>query len=543
MISRNRDDERLSRVQDAEFQKKLDSLKAAPDPAKEAEIEARIAQHEATTKRAAQAMRQDSKRPALTNPRKGTTRQTGKRATGRHRKKKDKPSKPTGRELFDALVDALKAAETNDDRCAAVTEYAQAKMYHDTQHHQVRKPSWSTLVAWWRTELPRSIDSDAAALLSEAVGRPSSYWAPWPHPTEGTPTPTFNDIRGFVPTVTLSDSEHERGLLLLDIAEYTKRWLALPDPRPRFALIPVIDHWLQNATESVGTVSRPNPIMPRNVAMVEPTAERYYLTRFRAAAHREPNGQLLLGFKTEGERGPTLPANIWTMGLRKSGTSNSVVSLALRIWVASILHTPLHARHGLYPVELQDMTLRKFLRWLYIGERLPAPIRYWKPILEAREAIHENEIPFTDSNGNLWGRQVVRLDNPYTRPGLDDPWPVVVHLPPGDGSGPSILFSRLQYWGTRNPACYRALINLSYRWHIEGKRLMPTRRGKHWLHRRTPKLYDKLTDADKEALCFPPGTGAKRRDQRIADANVALEELVRKGDATAVGERLLPPSA
>ena len=75
-----------------------------------------------------------------------------------------------------------------------------------------------------------------------------------------------------------------------------------------------------------------------------------------------------------------------------------------------------------------------------------------------------------------------------------------------------MAFERLQYWWTRDAAATRALINLAYRWHIEGKRMMPAPGGNHWLQLRDPKLYDRLTDADIDALCFPPGTGIRRRD-------------------------------
>ena len=63
----------------------------------------------------------------------------------------------------------------------------------------------------------------------------------------------------------------------------------------------------------------------------------------------------------------------------------------------------------------------------------------------------------------------------------------------------------------------------------------------YWIQRRDPKLYDPITDADADAICYPPGTGRARRDMRIADACAALEKLVRAGDAVAIDGRLLPP--
>ena len=62
-------DDRLTRIEDAEFREKLDSLKALDDPAKAAEVEARIEQHEAVKKKAAQAMRQGTS-PSSTTDRK-----------------------------------------------------------------------------------------------------------------------------------------------------------------------------------------------------------------------------------------------------------------------------------------------------------------------------------------------------------------------------------------------------------------------------------------------------------------------------------------
>ena len=69
----------------------------------------------------------------------------------------------------------------------------------------------------------------------------------------------------------------------------------------------------------------------------------------------------------------------------------------------------------------------------------------------------------------------------------------------------------------------------------------PGKGSKHWLQRRDPKLYDRITDRLAEQLCFPPGTGRARRRDRISDARAALERLVKAGDAVDVDGRLLPP--
>ena len=151
-------------------------------------------------------------------------------------------------------------------------------------------------------------------------------------------------------------------------------------------------------------------------------------------------------------------------------------------------------------------------------------------------------------NGRIWSRPVLRMDWPQSVSGgyetsmLDEPWPVSVHLPPGDGNGAPVNWDRLRQYMTRDAAAARALVNLAYRWHIEGKRLMPAPgKAAHWLQRRDPKVYDRITDRLAEQLCFPPGTGRERRRDRIADARAALERLVKNGDAVSVDGRLLPP--
>lgn len=511
-------DDRLTRIEDAQFQKKLEDLKTMSDPAKETEIEARIEQQEAATGRAAEAMRQAVNPPVGVRQRPRSTNRSKNRATGRRRAAKDSaPAKLTERKLLVALLDA----ETAEDICTAVARWCWWKTNDGTECPVHRIPVWDELIWWWNHNESISPTEEMTRALGAVLG-------------EGALWMRHSEVGGVVAVVAGSD----RPLTFVEVHNLWRK--ASSKLMRRHPLAPVVCSWQSLTAVPVRMTGKPTLIMPRTVAHVESTADRHYLARFGRAVHRDPKGQLFLDFATDEERGPTLPANVWTMGLATAEKRGAVVPLALRIWVAAILHTPLHARHGRHPVELDDLTLRKFLTWVYTGRTMPKPIRYWPRIMAAREVINSTELPF-EWRGNLWARPIVILATPLTRPGLDDPWPVTVHLPPGDGTGPAINFSRLQYWSIRNAACYRALINLAYRWHIEGKRLMPIRHRNHWLQLRDPTRYDCIEDADAEAICYPPGTGARRRDQRRADAYAALEELVKAGDATAVEGRLLPP--
>ena len=336
-------------------------------------------------------------------------------------------------------------------------------------------------------------------------------------------------------------------------------WSALPDgERGRHPLAPLVAAWQQHAPVHVPAVTdydRPL-ILSRQFATVRDDAEGYYLQRFNTAAHRA-GGQLLLGFEHPEMEGPTLPADVWSMQLADAEKRGPGLPAALRIFLASIVHVPLAARASADPSTPPVMlmgpdgrpwTLRHFLGLIYDADNsLPRPNRYWPVLWGAREVLHSVEMPY-QWNGRIWSRPVLRMDWPQSVSGgyetsmLDEPWPVSVHLPPGDGNGAPVNWGRLRQYMTRDAAAARALVNLAYRWHIEGKRLMPAPgKAAHWLQRRDPKVYDRITDRLAEQLCFPPGTGKERRRARIADARAALERLVKNGDAVSVDGRLLPP--
>ena len=443
------------------------------------------------------------------------------------------------------------AARTADEILAAEARISYAKAHNGAEcPPALAAPPLEDLAEGASIEVRGEVVSRLADTLLALDADPLADWPPpgdWPAALTDTLDPQRSARAVFaLATAWLygSVAPGELGLGWL-VVRLHAAWRAAPLP-PRHPLAPLVDEWQQRPVPERMVDDDRKRIFPRAVAHVEHNAESFYLARFGPAVHRDTGGQLMLGFAEEGERGPTLPANVWTMGLAEAEKRGAVVPLALRIWIAAVLHTPMHARHGHYPILLNQsdgsaLTLRRFLAWIYPGrKRLWHAQEDWPRILQAREVINATELPYADARGNLWGRQVVRLDTPYTRPGLDDPWPTIVHLPPGDGTGARLSFERLQYWWTRDAACTRALINLAYRWHIEGKRMMPAPGGSHWLQLRDPKLYDRLTDSDIDALCYPPGTGSKRRDERIADGRRALDKLVRAGDAVWRDDRLLP---
>jgi hypothetical protein len=84
-------DDRLSRIEDAQFREKLDNLKSPVDPVKAAEIEARIEQQEAATKRAAEALNQTTESPVEDNNSRTGSRKKARKQTKSRRRKPNHP--------------------------------------------------------------------------------------------------------------------------------------------------------------------------------------------------------------------------------------------------------------------------------------------------------------------------------------------------------------------------------------------------------------------------------------------------------------------
>ncbi|MDE2768573.1 MAG: hypothetical protein OXI70_10850 [Chloroflexota bacterium] len=308
---------------------------------------------------------------------------------------------------------------------------------------------------------------------------------------------------------------------------------------------------------AVDTDVFPTVILTRSVAVVDERAPSYYLSRFNRAAHRDAHGQLTLGFEHPEMGGPTLPANVWTLQLAEAEKRGKGLPAALRAFLAAIVHVPLHARQVTNPTDPAvilksphggPLTLRHFLSMVYSGRTRPG--EYWHVLHGVRSVLHSEaaDVPY-EWNGRIWTRSVVRMDGipegAYETAMLDEPWPVSVWLPPGDGTGPAVAWELLLKLMCTDATAARLLINLAYRWHVEGKRLHPVGRGKRkrWLYRTDPKVYDRFTDREADLYAFPPGTGRARRDKRIKDGWDAVGRLIMAGGVVHVDGRLLPPQA
>ena len=148
----NRDDERASQFEDAEFRASLKILNELGDGTNNPEIEARIERYEASLKRSgANAVRRDSG-PA--------------------------PGRPTKHQLMAALQDT----ETSDNVCEVIARLCWAKAHEGETCPSNRIPNEATLARWWN-ELPHHVSFMALfkviGLLEDLFGE-TAVIVPWP---------------------------------------------------------------------------------------------------------------------------------------------------------------------------------------------------------------------------------------------------------------------------------------------------------------------------------------------------------------------------
>ena len=291
--------------------------------------------------------------------------------------------------------------------------------------------------------------------------------------------------------------------------------------------------------------TRPDRILPARLAMV--AAGQYgYREQFLRARHADPEGaRTLPGFGMPGIKGPTLPLELYTLGVKKSQSRGPAAPLAMRLWIESVLSVPLAMRTGEYPVVMK-LSLRELLAAIYPGRRRPRPSEYWPRLMDAIEDLDSLRVPWEDpvtGHGGLM--RVVGVSSIPRGPGaLDDPIIMTVHLPPGAAAGP-VVSPRLAEWGARSAAAYRALIGLAYRWHRPGITRKPVRKGGAWVQSTDPADYPVVSDEDAIELCYPESAIRNPR-LLLLRSWTALEMLAGAGELRVVveggGKKILPPS-
>ena len=298
--------------------------------------------------------------------------------------------------------------------------------------------------------------------------------------------------------------------------------------------------------------TRPDRIIPARLAMASEKDKRVR-TLFSPAMHlqqRDDGGQdVLPGFSAYINDLPTpaLPLALYDLGVGKEGNRGGYAApLALRLWIEGVLGVHLDDRIAID----KPMVLNVPLSALWPDD-LPKRKIYMPQLCTAMEVLDsfEARIPWEDPETGQQGiRRVVSVTDIISpskkrgRPTRDEEEPyvrLVIDLPPRTNVGP-VVSPRLPWWGMVGASYYRALIGLAYRWYGPGVTRVPIGKKGHYAQVNDPSRYNKLTDAEMIALCFPTSTRGERRKLAFEAVHV-LDNLVRAGEARDVGGKLLPP--
>ena len=225
---RNASVDRRKAIDDADFEKRKCRLNELGQQPADPELEHKIAEHEASTRRARELARDTNADDRSKNRQRPTLKRSRKRTT-------ELQSSPT-----------FATATTPDELVMAAAMDCLSNR---------PPPPWRELVAWWGREGPREIATKARTALFEVLGT-NSRWVPWSE-ANGIAMDVSLDFGARAATgdavsddVQVDDVRAFHFLVgqveILDMMEYTRRWLKLQEPRPRHAVSIVFDGWRQS---------------------------------------------------------------------------------------------------------------------------------------------------------------------------------------------------------------------------------------------------------------------------------------------------------
>jgi hypothetical protein len=440
----NRDDERLSRVQDAEFQKKLDCLKATSDPAKEAEVETMIRRQATATKRAAEALRP------------GTGQQSARRATKQAKQKNEGTvPKPTERELLASMVQAETAAEV----FTAVSRWCWARTHIDDVCPETRVASMEGI----SEELETIRKKSPEALEFSFPGFLSGRW-------------------GMLDDELVATFERRAGRKksrIVELVESVHRWwVRLPEPRSLHPLALVVDAWQQFAPVPGQWDERHHSILPGTLTnrsggtrqLVTVTGDiRQLSLGFHDVRYTEPDQLPLPGIE------PVQPSPVPVLPFvapfdRAGGTSMTQgrgAAHSLRLFVETLLAIPPDLRRSTGTPTALTCTLRQLRDALW--PRGWQRGRDWPRLMAGLNDLSrlgvEWELP--NGQGGVWYTVTVR-SRPRDGALLDDVFRFEVLLPPGSHHGPMIDRTHLRLLGLDSAPAFRLYLALCWLWDTHG---------------------------------------------------------------------------
>ena len=446
-----------------------------------------------------------------------------------------------------ALIDDLLNATDPAEILAHVARATWAKAHDGAECPDGRAPTPEAL-GDWVPECPEDARNKASELLGPLLGAPASW----------------QRIIGARLEVMIALDEPAPGALMLDdgrggwapvalvaLPRVHAAWCALPDPRPRHPLAPLVDAWQRLAPVPVEAETRADRRIMPALRVVGPSPERERGTLFGGLVEdrRPPELPLFPEHEPERLRVPLLElVDASGVPLRSRGRGAPIEARLI-------------VRGGLLMIRPQDrgrttvrvsVTVGELLAGLYPvadkrGHRRLA--QHWPKIEAALRSARDFTI--TDATGGRWFPMALR--RLPSADGVPDPADLVVidlAPPPGMAAGGSTIdLPALDRLGLRSgPAWYAYIAARSLVWQPGTTRRPAPKAGRRWVWSANPTDYPVLTLADLRRFAFGTTDKGDRARAAILAPWEGLPDVVMVPNQTDPrtgirGYRLLPAEA
>ena len=320
-------------------------------------------------------------------------------------------------------------------------------------------PPWRELIRWWR----RPGRPQPGPYHSDAEGPTRGCWAE--HAADAAlgrsgRRKVAEDLRAIVPGAGGP----------VDMMEYNRRWLALPEPRPSHVVSILVDAWLRD--QPIDRDHRRTGILPESWR----DGRHYDYLPLKTHPYPEPPGSMAgdqhllpLAELQQSVIVPVLPLALYDSGTGPMATRGRGAPYAQRLFVEILLDV---GRLDRVPGQTArvEVTLRELVAWLWPNG--------WKRTRSAGRLgdlqILQRELLILDSMRILWERMLWRLVAVQALPTENSRMEDVIvfrveHLP-GSEHGPLLDRDRLRRFGTVSAPAWRAYLRLAYLWDaVKGK--------------------------------------------------------------------------
>ena len=333
----------------------------------------------------------------------------------------------------------------------------------------------------------------------------------------------------------------------------TELLLTEPLPLPSYPLTPLVRAWLRR---------------PRLVEVAQPNHRRVFpgtavhahegdapVPEIHASMPQAPGATAYLplpGLAKSEEPCAAIPLELWRIGGGSETNPGRGWPMALRLFVAGLLHSKIADRHGRHIIDLA-LTLRDVRKLLYPKSRPPGNRQFWDQFQRAVDTIRVHRgIPVWRPDTGTWAmRQILTIPEiPAGPTELDGPVIFRLDLPPGSDKGPMVARDLLS-WAARDAPAARLLLNLAIYWNKPGVSLRPVGKrvngqGRMFHQSSNPSDYDTISIQELGARAYP-GSAIRHQAEVWHRTRKKLDDLERGG---AVGEvlevrrnefKILPP--